>query len=204
MKCKTIEQTQGVGFIDARAEELPSASFDRVLKKGDIAPEFTLPDALGDTVSLLEELSGGPVILIFYHDDWCPYHHIDRTAYQRELSEIRTLGARLIAISPQKPDSSLAITEKDALGFAVLSDAGGVVARRFGLVYPSRDDRHSAAASPGVNHATINGTENRKLLIPVTFAIGSNGRILLTHVVTDFRKRLVPEEIVAALRPPIN
>src|SRR5438067_12474656 len=42
-------------------------------KVGDRAPDFTLPDQLGREVSLAGELEQGPVVLIFYRGEWCPY-----------------------------------------------------------------------------------------------------------------------------------
>ena len=51
-----------------------------------------------------------------------------------EVPAITTLGASLIAISPQTPDSTLTTVEKKELTFSVLSDVGNVVARSYGLV----------------------------------------------------------------------
>lgn len=82
-------------------------------------------------VSLSEVLHEGHAVVVFYRGGWCPYCNIQLRAYQRLLPQLAQLGARLVAISPQLPGGSLSTAERNALGFAVLSDAGNGVARSF-------------------------------------------------------------------------
>jgi peroxiredoxin len=188
-------------FLNAKVEELTASfHFDRIPKRGDLAPEFSLPGATGETISLLETLSGSLVVLIFNRGTWCPYCNIQLAAYERALPEIAEAGGCLIAISPQKPDGSLSMTEKNNLTFDVLSDVGNVVARKFGLVYRMPEDLKGAHASLEIDLAAINGDNSWELPIPATFVIGRNGRVVLSHAEVDYRKRLSSEAIVNALR----
>lgn len=188
-------------FLNAKVEELAATfTLDQIPKRGDLVPEFALPDAGGETISLLETLAGGPVVLAFYRGAWCPYCNIQLAAYERVLAEIVETGGRLIAISPQKPDGSLSMIDKNNLTFDVLSDVGNVVARKFGLVYRMSEDFKSAHASLGIDVAAINGDDSWELPIPATFVIGRNGRVVLSHAEVDYRKRLSSEAIVHALR----
>jgi len=188
-------------FLNSTIEELTARfPFDRIPKVGDLAPEFSLPGVTGDTISLLETLASGPLVLTFYRGAWCPYCNIQLAAYERALPEIADAGGCLIAISPQKADGALSMTEKNSLTFDVLSDAGNKVARKFGLVYQLPDSLKSAYTSFGVDLAALNGDSSWELPIPATFVIGRNGRVQLSHAETDYRKRLSPEAIVDALR----
>ena len=54
---------------------------------------------------------------------------------QLVLPEIQSLGASLLAVSPQLPDGSLSTAEQQGLQFEVLSDVGNRVAREFGIVF---------------------------------------------------------------------
>ncbi len=47
-----------------------SKMMDKVLTKGDKAPDFTLEDTHGNYVNLHNTLSSGPVVLGFYRGRW--------------------------------------------------------------------------------------------------------------------------------------
>ncbi|NEQ69599.1 MAG: AhpC/TSA family protein, partial [Symploca sp. SIO2D2] len=108
---------------------------DQSLKLGDQMPPVSLPNATGQTVNVNQLLESGPVVISFYRGGWCPYCNFELRALQAKLPEIQALGASLVTISPQTPDSSLSTAEKNALEFEVLSDVGNQVARAFGLVF---------------------------------------------------------------------
>ena len=84
---------------------------------GEQAPDFTLPNALGQPVTLSDLLKQGPVVVAFYRGAWCPYCNVQLRAYQGILPQIQALGASLVAISPQTPDHTLSLVEKRASGF---------------------------------------------------------------------------------------
>lgn len=58
-------------IMDRAIEDLrKSGIMDRVVKVGDRAPDFTLPDAAGRLVSLKEVLAHGPAVLSFFRGRW--------------------------------------------------------------------------------------------------------------------------------------
>src|SRR5256885_6497169 len=101
------------------------------LAVGEHAPDFVLPDAQSNKVSLADRLATGPVVLVFYRGEWCPYCNTYLRALQAILPDIRERGASLVAISPQTPDHSLSLVEKANLEFDVLSDADQQVIRDY-------------------------------------------------------------------------
>ena len=132
-----------VALYEAKIEELrESFALESAIGVGAIAPDFRLPDVKGNAVSLFDLLRRGPVVVAFYRGGWCPYCNIQLRAYQAALPEMTALGARLVAISPQLPERSLATAEADELTFDVLSDVGNGAARRFGLVYSVPEELH--------------------------------------------------------------
>ncbi|WP_144142819.1 peroxiredoxin-like family protein [Paraburkholderia sp. BCC1884] len=193
--------TDRIALYNAKVAEL-KASFpiDGVLAAGENAPAFELPSAWGRTVSLAEVLHKGPAVLVFYRGGWCPYCNIQLRAYQQALPEISQLGASLVAISPQLPDGSLSTAERNALDFAVLSDAGNDVAQSFGLVYSLPEELRQALRSVDKALPAINGDESWALPVPATFVIASDGRIALSHVDIDYRGRCEPHVVLSALR----
>ncbi|SAL09457.1 Putative peroxiredoxin bcp [Caballeronia sordidicola] len=187
-------------LYEARIEALRAGfALEKAVGTGDEAPDFSLPDVRGNPVSLPELLQYGPVVLTFYRGGWCPYCNIQLRAYQTILPEIGALGARLVAVSPQLPDGSLTTAETNALTFDALSDAGNSVARRFGLVYALPDDLREALRSNNKALPTINGDGSWELPVPATDVIASDGHIALASIKVDYRKRLEPDAILAAL-----
>jgi peroxiredoxin len=185
----------------AKVEELRAAfPLDKALSVGDLAPEFMLPSASGGSVSLSALLRQGPVVVTFYRGGWCPYCNLQLRAYQRALPEIKELGARLVAISPEMPDASLSTAEANALSFDVLSDVGNKVARSFGLVYTLPEELRAAMRSNNRALPSINGDESWELPLAATYVVAPDRRIALAFVEIDYRERLEPDDIVASLR----
>jgi len=179
-----------------RAKGLPADA----VAVGDVLSDFTLPDATGQDVSLSELVTDGPAILVFYRGGWCPYCNIQLRAYQAALPEMVALGARLVAISPQLPDRSLSTTETNELTFDVLSDVGNTVARRFGLVYALPEELRAALRSNNKALPGINGDESWELPVPAVYVIARDRRVALAAIDVDYRNRLEPEAILAALK----
>ena len=123
-------------FADDAAHGPAHAPAEGVVKAGDHLDAFTLPDQTGAPVSLAELTADGPAVLVFYRGGWCPYCNIALRTYEQELlPQLARFGARLVAISPERPDASLSTREKAELTFSVLSDAGSGLAGRLGLTY---------------------------------------------------------------------
>ena len=60
-------------LYEAKIEELPARFvFETAVGAGDQAPDFTLPEARGKSVSLRDLLQHGPAAVTFYRGGWCP------------------------------------------------------------------------------------------------------------------------------------
>ena len=169
------------------------------LQAKQLAPDFTLPDAAGELVSLAALRQQGPVVLFFYRGNWCPYCNVQLRAYQQLLPELAHYGATLVAVSPQTPDyTSLTASEK-ALSFPVLSDVGNAVARQYGLAYEVGTEVADTLRSVGIDLAAYNGTADDELPFTATFVIGQEGVIAWSWVEANFKHRADPAAILAAL-----
>jgi len=176
-----------------------SGILEGTLKAGDRAPDFSLPDARGGQVNLYKLLDHGSVVLSFYRGGWCPYCNLELRALQQALPEFNRLGAALVAISPQQPDQSLSTIEKNALAFPVLSDAGSIVARSFGISFDLDEALRPIYTQFGHALPSVNGDDSWQLPIPATYVIGPDGTIALAFVDIDYRTRLEPSDILATL-----
>jgi peroxiredoxin len=188
-------------LYEAKIDELRSSfALEAAAGVGSVSPDFRLPDLKGNFISLADLLRSGPVVVTFYRGGWCPYCNIQLRAYQAALPQMAALGACLVAISPQLPEQSSATALADELTFQVLSDVGNQAARRFGLVYALPEELWAALRSNNKALPGINGDESWELPVPATYVIARDGRIALAYIEVDYRKRLEPEAILAALR----
>lgn len=187
-------------IMDKAAQKLLNSGIrDRSLKVGEKVPNFTLPNAVGETVELKKLLQAGPVAIAFYRGGLCPYCNLELRALQQALPQIKTLGATSIAISPQTPDNSLSTAEKNKLTFEVLSDVGNQVAKEFGLVFVIPEELRPIYEEFGIDVPAYNGDDTFELPIPATYVIDSKGTVIHAFVDLDYTKRLDPSEIIAAL-----
>jgi peroxiredoxin len=186
--------------ISAAIAAVEASGVARGLAVGEKAPEFTLPDATGATVSLRERLIAGPVVLVFYRGEWCPYCNTYLRAIQSALPEITSRGVSLIAISPQSPDHSLSLTEKAEPTFDVLSDVDQSVIRDYKVQFTlSADlqDVHLNAFQLDLRDHTADRSWH--LPVPATYVIAADGTVRSAYVLADYRTRMDPSDIIAAL-----
>ncbi|RZL12889.1 MAG: AhpC/TSA family protein [Hymenobacter sp.] len=176
-----------------------SGQASRVLQAGQAAPGFTLPSATAELVGLAQLLQHGPVVVVFYRGNWCPYCNVQLRAYQQLLPELAQHGAALVAISPQTPDFTSLTASDKALTFPVLSDVGNVVARQYGLAYEVGVEVADTLRSVGIDLGAHNGTADDELPLTATFVIGTDGFIKWSWGEANFKHRADPTEILAAL-----
>ena len=191
---------------DKKTTEVPDAFLGKAegIKVDSIAPDFTLPNANGETRSLYTLLEEGPVVLTFYRGGWCPYCNDQLYALQQVLPEFEELGAQLVAISPEKPESVEDTVLKDGLSFEVLSDVGNKVSRLYDLLWhvpkeQRKDFSEWLKKSSGKTLAEFNGVDNYELPIPATFVIAQDGTVVYVFKDKDYKKRANPDDIMTAL-----
>jgi thioredoxin-dependent peroxiredoxin len=146
-----------------------------MLKAGERAPEFTLPDETGTDRSLTELLSTGAIILYFYPADFTPGCTRQACAFRDLHAEIQKAGLRVVGISPQKPESHAKFREKHRLPYVLLSDEHKTVVKMYGLNGP---------LGIGVRRATylIDGSRRVRDAVLADFMIGRH---------TDFVRKAI-------------
>ena len=107
-----------------------------MLKAGERAPEFTLPDETATDRSLTELLRTGAIVLYFYPADFTP-GCTGQACVLRDLhAEIESAGLRVVGISPQSPESHAKFRAKYNLPFVLLSDQHKAVTKMYGVNGP--------------------------------------------------------------------
>jgi peroxiredoxin Q/BCP len=147
-----------------------------MLKRGDKAPDFTLPDQDGKTLSLHDLLRSGPVVLYFYPADFTPGCTKEACSIRDMHDEIAAAGMRVVGVSPQDADSHARFRDKHGLPFTLVADPDKVAVKAYDVDGP---------LGIGVRRAT--------------FLIGPDG-IIRDAVLADLRVGRHEEFIRAAVK----
>ena len=182
--------------LDALSE---SGILEAAKNVGDVAPNFSLKNALGEEVSLKKYLEKGPVVLVWYRGGWCPYCNLNLHYLQAELPNIKAQGATLLALTPELPDQSISTSEKHHLEFEVLSDLNNKVASDYGVVFKLTDEVAKIYNEKfGLNKH--NGDTSNELPLAVTYIINTDGKIVYAFLDADYRNRAEPSDLTAFLK----
>lgn len=105
-----------------------------MLKKGDVAPEFTLYATPDQKISL-QEFKGRNVILAFYPADWSPVCSDQMALYNEMLKFFKKYDADIFGISVDSKWCHLAFEQSRNLHFPLLADfePKGEVSKKYGV-----------------------------------------------------------------------
>lgn len=169
-------------------------------KVGEKLANFSLPNQLGEQVSLADLTADGAAVITFYRGGWCPYCNLELSAFQKSLADIKAAGASLVAITPELPDESLSTAEKNELDFHVLSDVDANYARELGLVFSLPEELRPVYLSFGIDVEKHNGAGQFDLPLAATFVVDQSGTIISSFADVDYTARQEPTEIVKVLQ----
>jgi peroxiredoxin Q/BCP len=144
-----------------------------MLKKGDMAPDFTATTTNGNTISLHDYQGINNVVLYFYPEDdtsGCTAEACEFRDVKGQLAEVRTV---ILGVSTDGQESHQAFSEKHGLNFPLLVDSDGAICAAYGV--------------------PIDNARARR----VTFLIDNDGEI--RQVWTDFTPVGHAAQVVAAV-----
>src|SRR5687767_11947064 len=84
------------------------------------APDFKATDQYGHEIRLKDILKDSLVVLIFYRGQWCPYCNKQLKKIEDSLQLISDRGAKLIAVTPEKPEFISRTIEKTKASYSLL------------------------------------------------------------------------------------
>ena len=167
---------------------------------GTVLPDAELLDVHGAATTLSAVVGGGISVLVFYRGAWCPYCNIALSAYQeRLLPGLAERGIKLVAVSPQKPDGSLTMQQKNDLTFTVVSDPGNVIAGRLGILTRPSEGARAAQLQLGLDLASVNTDGTDTLPMPATVILGAARTVRWIDVHPDYTTRTEPGQVIDAL-----
>jgi peroxiredoxin len=178
---------------------LPAQQAPKGLQVNDKAPEFSAKDQHGKKVSLSEELKKGPVVVVFYRGQWCPYCNKQLKGLQDSLHFLLSKGASLIAVSPEKLENVQKTVEKTKASYPVLFDDGLKILKSYDVAYNVDSNTIAKYKGYGIDFNDANGSNGAVLPVPAVYIINKQGIIIFRHFDADYTKRVSVKEILAQL-----
>ena len=132
---------------------------DQKLAPGDVAPDFSLSNADGQTVTL-SGLRGQRVIVYFYPAAMTPGCTKEACDFRDNLGVLAGAGLTVLGISPDSPQRLAKFRDKESLNFTLLADPDREVLRAYGA-YGEK----------------MNYGKKTVGVIRSTFVIGADGRV---------------------------
>jgi peroxiredoxin len=162
-------------------------------------PPFHLPNDGGKLVSLASLLQTGPAVISFNRGHWCAYCKLDLRALAASHRRIQELGARVVSIMLDKATVTAEYAEASDLPFPVLSDVDLGYSLSLGLVFWVGREVQRLYKDVGVDLEKYHGNDSYFLPMAAKFIVGQDGLVKARQVNVEFRQRMAPEAVIAAL-----
>lgn len=167
------------------------------LAVGTFAPAISANNQHGESFDSNNALEQGPIVLVFYRGQWCPACNLHLSSLQDSLQLITDAGARVIAVSPEKPAFQEKTQAKTGATFTLLHDDGYKIAKAFdGLFRPEAETlaRYNSTLDANLTQAQTDTTQ--QLPVSATYIIDTDGRIVWRQFDADYKNRATIVEIV--------
>ncbi len=152
-----------------------------MIEKGQPAPDFTLPDADMNEVSLKDYIGRRHVVLCFYPKDDTPGCTLEALEFSDRLTDFEKAGAEVIGISRDNCMSHAAFRDKHGLAVRLLADVDGGVCRAYGVLQPVERDGKTF-----------------EIIARTTFVIDRDG--IVRHVFEDVKPKGHAEQVLARVQ----
>ena len=126
------------------------------MEKGDLVDDFELQDETGTARRLSEFLAKGPVVLFFYPAAMSMGCTVECRHFRDLADEFAAVSGQRLGISTDAVAKQQMFAERDSLGYPLLSDPTGAVARQFGV-------KHRFGPIPVKRWTFVIGTDGRVL-----------------------------------------
>nr|WP_315025867.1 redoxin domain-containing protein [uncultured Chryseobacterium sp.] len=165
---------------------------------GDKIDNFTAKDHLGNSFFSSEE--NKKLVIVFIRGQWCPYCNKYIETLQNLAPELQSRNARLVIISPEKPDFIEKTINKTKTDYTVLYDEDYKIAEAFDVLYTPDSETLNFYTSRLKDDFTQSRSDTSgRLPVSATFILNEGKEIIWRHFDPDYKKRASIEDILKNL-----
>lgn len=166
---------------------------------GQKAPMFKAMDQNGKTIISNEILENEQLIVVFYRGQWCPLCNKHLSHLQNHVADFKKAGARLIAITPEIPESVEKTIDKTKAEYSILYDIDCKIMKQYDVNFVLPEKLQEKYKEYGIDLTVSNGNEDQMLPVPATYVIGKDGIVKYIQYDPDYKNRSNAEEILKHL-----
>lgn len=181
-----------VGFAQQKPQGLPTQAK---------APNFNAKDQNGKDISLASLRKNGPVVVLFYRGNWCPYCNKQLKELQDSLQYLSAKGASVVAITPEALEGVEKTVEKTGATFPIIYDKDIRISKAYNVSYEvDTATINQYKTKWDVDFLKINQQKEKAYLpVPAVYIIDRSGVITYRFFETNITKRPSVQELLANL-----
>ena len=162
------------------------------------APDFTGKDYNGKKITLAAMRKKGPVVILFYRGNWCPYCSRQLKALQDSLGYLKNKGVSVIAITPEAQEGVGKTIAKTGAAFPIIYDKDVQISNAYNVSYEvDTTTLNKYKSTWDVDFLKINKQKDKAYLpVPAVYIIDKNGMITYRFVESDITKRPSVKELL--------
>ncbi len=119
---------------------------------------------------------------------------------QKTLGEFESLGASLLALTPQLAEHSRVMIKKHGLNYHLVMDPGNAYAAQLGLRFQVPPDLQVVYDGFGIDLPRYNGDDSWTLPVPARIVVDPGGVVRATDIDVDYTQRPEPGKTIADLK----
>jgi peroxiredoxin len=190
-----------LAVMNQETEKLIAADIvENAIQTGQHLPDGQLTAANGQQVAIDQIIDGKPLVISFYRGGWCPYCNLELQGLQEIASQIRDLGANIIAMSPESVAHTQDTKQKNGVSFDIYSDQSSEYAKALGLVFSLPKSLQEIYLTFDIDIEKHNGESKFELPIPTTIIVKPNREVVYLFADGDYTKRSEPSKLLDVLK----
>ncbi|HVG16997.1 MAG TPA: peroxiredoxin-like family protein [Chitinophagaceae bacterium] len=165
------------------------------------APDFKVKDQSGVESNTKDLRKKGPIVMVFYRGNWCPYCNKELSRFQDSLAFLTAKGAQLIAVTAEAPDGITKTIEKTGAVFPIIYDQDMKIAKAYKVAYAVEQRSVDRYKGFGTDLLAINGQKGAvQLPVPAVYIINKEGAVTYRYFNDDYKKRPWVKEILDEIK----
>jgi peroxiredoxin len=166
------------------------------LAPGDVAPDASMTNISGETVTLSSLYAKGTTLVVFYRGGWCPFCNLQLHELAKRNADFQARGVSLVAISVELPSEESKTQAQHGITFPMLSDPKLEAHSLFNVVHRPDRKEISALKGFGVDLVARSGQKHQRFAVPGVFLVSKQGVVLWSHVDEDYTTRPSADQLL--------